>query len=83
MRLQEKIRGQRIARQRGSRGGGWIGHLVRRGEKVEDELPVPQQSGFVRMDEVQPVFEHQKVKADCEGRRSQHERDAIDSSICT
>ena len=63
MRLQEKIRGQRIARQPGSDGGGWISHLMRRGKKMEDELPVPQQTGFVRMDEVPPVFEHQKVKA--------------------
>ena len=35
---------------------------LRRGKKVEDELPVPQRSGFVRVEEVQPVFEHQKVK---------------------
>jgi NADH-quinone oxidoreductase subunit B len=62
MRLQDKIRGQRIARQRGGDGAGWIGHMMRRGKKVEDELPVPQQSGFVRVEEIQPVFEHQKVK---------------------
>ena len=62
MRLQDKIRGQRIARQRGAESAGWISHMLRRGKKVEDELPVPQQSGFVRVEEVQPVFEHQKVK---------------------
>jgi NADH-quinone oxidoreductase subunit B len=62
MRLQEKIRGQRLARTPSSDGGGWIGHLMRRGKKVEDESPVPQQSGFVRVEEIQPVFEHQKVK---------------------
>ena len=62
MRLQDKIRGQRIARQRGPEAVGWISHMLRRGKKMEDELPVPQQSGFVRVDEVQPVFEHQKVK---------------------
>jgi NADH-quinone oxidoreductase subunit B len=62
MRLQDKIRGQRIARQRSDDGAGWISHLFRRGTKVEDELPVPQQSGFVAVEEVKPVFEHQKVK---------------------
>ena len=62
MRLQDKIRGQRIARQRGSDGAGWISHMLGRGKKVEDELPVPQQSGFVRVEETKLVFEHQKVK---------------------
>ena len=47
MRLQEKIRGQRIARQRGGDDGGWVSHLMRAGNKVEDDLPVPQQTGFV------------------------------------
>ena len=63
MRLQEKIRGARIARQPSVDSVGWIGHIFRRGKKVEDQLPVPQQSGFVHVDEIQPVFEHQKVKA--------------------
>ncbi len=44
MRLQDKIRGQRIAR------------------NAVDELPVPHRTGFVSVDEVQPVFSHQKVK---------------------
>jgi NADH-quinone oxidoreductase subunit B len=63
MRLQEKIRGQRLARQRSGDDGGWVSHLMRAGNKVEDDLSVPQQSGFVRVEEIQPVFEHQKVKA--------------------
>jgi NADH-quinone oxidoreductase subunit B len=63
MRLQEKIRGQHVARQRNPEGGGWISHLMRRGEKMADELPVPQQTGYVQMDDMQPIFEHQKVKA--------------------
>ncbi len=62
MRLQDKIRGQRIARQRETDGGGWLSHLFRSGKKVEDELPVPEQSGFVRVEDIQPVFDHQKVK---------------------
>ncbi len=63
MRLQDKIRGQRIVRQRGADGAGWLNHLLRPSKKAEDELPVPQQSGFVSVEEIQPVFEHQKVKA--------------------
>jgi NADH-quinone oxidoreductase subunit B len=62
MRLQEKIRGQRLARQPESDTGGWIGHLWRRGQKVDDEMPVPQQSGYVQIDEPTLVFEHQKFK---------------------
>ena len=62
MRLQDKIRGQRLARERSDGGGTWLGHLVRRGRKIEDELPVPHQSGFVRMEEISPVFHHQKLK---------------------
>ena len=62
MRLQDKIRGQRLARQPGD-GAGWLGHLVGPGKKVDDELPMPHQCGFARVEEVQPVFEHQKVKA--------------------
>jgi NADH-quinone oxidoreductase subunit B len=62
MRLQEKIRGQKIARQRDAGGAGWITHMLRPGKKVDDELPVPVQSGFGLVEETEPVFEHQKVK---------------------
>lgn len=62
MRLQDKIRGQKIARQRDSGGAGWITHMMRPGKKVEDELPVPVQSGFGCVEDIEPVFEHQKVK---------------------
>jgi len=54
MRLQDKVRGHRIARSpeapRGERS------------KVDDETPLPHHSGFVAVSEVQPVFHHQKVK---------------------
>ena len=70
MRLQEKIRGQRMAREPESDGAGWIGHLFRRGTKVEDTLPAPQQSGYVQVDETVPVFEHQKVKAGSDPTKS-------------
>jgi NADH-quinone oxidoreductase subunit B len=61
MRLQDKIRGKRIARRPGD-DRGLLGAAGRRGRKMEDELPLPCQSGFVRVDEIQPVFDHQKVK---------------------
>lgn len=65
MRLQEKIKGQRIARRPvGERSGwlGWLKTLGRKGPKVEDRLPLPHHSGFVRVDDVKPLFEHQKLK---------------------
>jgi NADH-quinone oxidoreductase subunit B len=61
MRLQEKIRGQKIARQRGD-GGGLIGHFLWRGRKVEDELPVPHPSGFGQFENVQPAIQRQETE---------------------
>jgi NADH-quinone oxidoreductase subunit B len=57
MRLQDKIAGHRITRRRVSDGADG-----RRYVKVDDELPVPHHSGFVAIEDVKPVFEHQKVK---------------------
>ena len=62
MRLQDKIRGQRLAREQDDAQSGRLSHASRRGRKVEDELPVPHRSGFVQVEEIQLVFEHQKVK---------------------
>jgi len=59
MRLQEKIQGHRIARRP---GGGSPGLFGPPGPKLEDQLPLPQHSGFVHVADVQPVFHHQKVK---------------------
>ncbi|MFZ5830879.1 MAG: NADH-quinone oxidoreductase subunit B [Planctomycetota bacterium] len=58
MRLQEKIQGHRIARRpdHEQRGFG------RRGEKVEDELPVPHNTGCATVANDNLVFNHQKVK---------------------
>lgn len=61
MRLQEKLRGQTVARQHGT-DGGWISHMLRRGKKAEDELPVPQSSGYGVVDDRPLVFDHQKMK---------------------
>ena len=61
MRLQDKIRGQRIARQPAATTAG-CSAVAAPGDKMDDELPVPHHSGFVRVDEIQPVFDHQKIK---------------------
>ncbi|MCD4727789.1 MAG: NADH-quinone oxidoreductase subunit B [Pirellulales bacterium] len=53
MRLQDKIRGKRLARKKD--GHSMLSHLFRRGDKVEDELPVPIQSGYVKVEEIQPL----------------------------
>jgi NADH-quinone oxidoreductase subunit B len=62
MRLQEKIRGQRLARQRETVGGGWVSHLFRPGKKVEDELPVPCPSGCLQTEEVEQATQHPDVR---------------------
>ncbi len=56
MRLQEKIRGHRIARKPGQGG------LATEGARVEDELPVPQRTGVLQIESNPLVFHHQKVK---------------------
>jgi NADH-quinone oxidoreductase subunit B len=57
MRVQDKIRGHKIAKQKteGSRFA-WPG------EKVADELPIPHHSGYVETPyENEPIYDHQKV----------------------
>jgi NADH-quinone oxidoreductase subunit B len=57
MRVQDKIRGHKIAKQRQSAG------TFRRGLKVDDELPIPHHTGYVDApgDEVEPLTDHQKI----------------------
>jgi len=58
MRIQDKIRGHKIAKRKEP---GHAGFLVP-GPKVEDELPIPHHSGYVEPPvEVPPVYEHQKI----------------------
>jgi len=61
MRLQEKIQGHRIAR-KPEDPGRRPGLFGPSGAKVDDELPLPQHSGFVHVSQLKPVFHHQKVK---------------------
>jgi NADH-quinone oxidoreductase subunit B len=54
MRLQDKVRGHRIARSPDAAGP--------QRRKVDDEIPLAHHSGFVQVSEVKPVFQHQRVK---------------------
>jgi NADH-quinone oxidoreductase subunit B len=62
MRLQDKIKGHKIAKRASPERTGWLSRLFRPGAKVDDELPLPHHSGFVRVDDVKPMFHHQKTK---------------------
>jgi NADH-quinone oxidoreductase subunit B len=53
MRLQDKIKGQRLAKCTSKEGVNWLSTLGRRGTKVEDELPLPHRSGYGRIVEPQ------------------------------
>jgi NADH-quinone oxidoreductase subunit B len=58
MRIQDKIRGHRIAKKHieGEKS------FLSLGEKVEDELPVPHHSGWVNPPaDQEPLFDHQKI----------------------
>jgi NADH-quinone oxidoreductase subunit B len=56
MRIQDKIMGHKIARRKAEQGG-----FFEPGTKVDDELPVPHHSGYVAVEEKQPLFDHQKI----------------------
>lgn len=54
MRIQDKIRGHKLGRASAIPG-----------DKIEDELPIPHHSGYVKVPEgePEPIFHHQKVNA--------------------
>lgn len=59
MRIQDKIRGQKLAKQKGSGQGVFD---LRRGTKVQDELPMPHHSGYVVVPaDQEPLRGHQKI----------------------
>jgi len=61
MRIQDKIRGQKLAKQKGS-GKGLLD--LRRGSKAEDELPVPHHTGYVTAPaDGEPLRSHQKIES--------------------
>ena len=57
MRIQDKIKGHKIAKQH-AENAGWFA----KGEKVEDELPLPHHSGYVDAPaDLEPLTDHQKI----------------------
>jgi NADH-quinone oxidoreductase subunit B len=57
MRIQDKIKGQRIAKRPGT-------GAFEAGTKFEDELPVPHHSGYVAAPrDITPLTDHQKLKS--------------------
>lgn len=57
MRIQDKIRGHKIARRPGSAFG-----FGQKGQKVHDELPLPHHSGYVEAPaDLEPMLNHQKI----------------------
>jgi NADH-quinone oxidoreductase subunit B len=64
MRIQDKIRGHKMAKQKTGEG---FGHFLKTigplGPKVEDELPIPHHSGYVESasEDKASVYDHQKI----------------------
>ena len=57
MRIQDKIKGHKIAKRNGQ--GSGFGQV---GVKVDDELPVPHHSGYVDVPaDLEPLLDHQKI----------------------
>jgi len=64
MRLQDKIKGHKIAKRPAPEATDWwrrLASLGRPGAKVDDELPLPHHSGFVDVDEVEPHSDEGKT----------------------
>src|SRR5262249_31190434 len=62
MRIQDKIKGQRISKKRtGHTTVDWLLSAGKAGEQLADELPVPHHSGYVATREEEPLFDHQKI----------------------
>jgi NADH-quinone oxidoreductase subunit B len=61
MLLQNKIRGHRIAKRAADPEAGVVSRFGQRGEKVQDELPLPHHVGHVDVPESELVFSHQKI----------------------
>jgi len=58
MRIQDQIKGHKIAKIAGSAGTAQLGR------KVEDELPLPHHSGYVAAPaDGEPLFDHQKISS--------------------
>lgn len=59
MRIQDKIKGHRIAKRKAADGNQTP---FRQGIKVDDELPIPHHSGYVAAPaDLDPLYDHQKI----------------------
>jgi len=64
MRIQDKIRGHRMAKQKTGEGfGHFLSTAGKLGPRVEDELPIPHHSGYAApaMEAATPLTDHQKI----------------------
>lgn len=62
MRIQDKIKGHRIAKQPAAEGKQGTLLDLRKGIKIDDELPVPHHSGYVDAPaDIEPLKDHQKI----------------------
>jgi len=62
MRIQDKIRGHKMNKAKSGDGMlHWLATAGRLGQKMEDEIPLPHHSGYVDVEEKQPIFDHQKI----------------------
>src|SRR5688500_10436304 len=63
MRIQDKIRGHKMAKKKTGEGfGHFISTAGTLGPRVEDELPIPHHSGYVDPPvETPPLYDHQKI----------------------
>lgn len=62
MRIQDKIKGHKIHKKKGDEGATFTERFLTRGEKLEDELPVPHHSGYVDAPaDIEPLTDHQKI----------------------
>jgi NADH-quinone oxidoreductase subunit B len=61
MRIQDKIKGHRATKASTGGIGRFLATAGQLSEKLEDELPLPHHSGYVDVEERQPLFDHQKI----------------------
>ncbi|MFO0896617.1 MAG: NADH-quinone oxidoreductase subunit B family protein [Pirellulales bacterium] len=61
MRIQDKIKGHKIAAEANGDRSLWDRAFGAAGDKIDDELPVPHHTGYVATPASEPVYSHQKI----------------------